>query len=162
MSLSSPHPIWTSANSPFEVRKAVVSARMLSGRYRVEMLCRHWSRSNREGLCRLPGCDGCAGTVEHLLLHCPALAATRLKLISHWSAFMVSRPWLLPIVSHHTLGEDNLHMQFLIDASVLPLVISSSRTSPEILQSCLYLARTWNFAIHLSREKLRKLWNIED
>ena len=61
MSLSSPHPIWTSANSPFEVHKTVVTARMLSGRYRVEMLCRHWSRSNREGLCRLPGCVGCEG-----------------------------------------------------------------------------------------------------
>ena len=46
MSLSTPHPIWTTAGSPFEVSKAVVSARMLSGRYRTDRLARHWSNSN--------------------------------------------------------------------------------------------------------------------
>ena len=35
MSLANPHPIWTSAgSSPYEIRKATVQARMLSGRYR--------------------------------------------------------------------------------------------------------------------------------
>ena len=39
MSLSQPHPIWTSAgSSPYEVRKATVQARMLSGRYRTCVL----------------------------------------------------------------------------------------------------------------------------
>ena len=50
-SLSSPHPLWTTAgSSPYEVKKAVVQARMLSGRYRTEMLRRHWSE-NKEGHC---------------------------------------------------------------------------------------------------------------
>ena len=45
MSLSHPHPIWTSAgSSPFEVKKATVQARMLSGKYRISTcwLRRHW------------------------------------------------------------------------------------------------------------------------
>ena len=162
MSLSVPHPIWTTAGSPFEVSKAVVSARMLSGRYRTDLLTRHWSRSNPEGLCRLPGCDGEVGTLQHILLHCPALAETRAKLISHWTAFLVPRPWLFPVVSHHSLGGDQLHLQFLLDASTLPRVIAANILNPEILPSCLYLARTWNFSIHMTREKIRKLYNLNN
>ena len=160
MSLSSPHPLWSTAGSPFEVSKAVVSARMLSGRYRTDYLSRHWSRTNPEGLCRLPGCEGSEGSLEHILLHCPALAEARSRMITHWSSFLVSRPWLFPVIAHHTLGDVSLHLQFLIDASTLPLVISSNRSNPEILPSCLYLTRTWNFAIHLTREKIRKHWNL--
>ena len=57
MSLTTPHPIWTTANSPYEISKAVVSARMLSGRYRTDYLSRHWSKRNPSGHCTLPGCD---------------------------------------------------------------------------------------------------------
>ena len=160
MSLSSPHPLWTSAGSPFEVSKAVISARMLSGRYRTDRLARHWSSSNPEGLCRLPGCDGQVGSLSHILLHCPALAEARQNCISHWSAFLVSRPWLFPAVSYHTLGGEYLHLQFLLDPFVLPMVILAARTHAEIMQSCFYLARTWNFTIHLTRERLRKMWNL--
>ena len=40
-SLQTPHPIWTSAaSSSYECNKAVVVARMVSGRYRTEMMCR--------------------------------------------------------------------------------------------------------------------------
>ena len=42
MSLSTPHPLWTSAESPYdyEVSKAVIDARMLCGRYRTDRLIR--------------------------------------------------------------------------------------------------------------------------
>ena len=51
MSLTTPHPIWTTANSPYEISKAVISARMLSGRYRTDYLSRHWSKRNPSGHC---------------------------------------------------------------------------------------------------------------
>ena len=58
MSLSKPHPLWTTASSnPYEVNKAVVQARMLSGRYRTESLSRFWS-NNPNGYCLLPHCSG--------------------------------------------------------------------------------------------------------
>ena len=162
MSLSSPHPIWLSAGSPFEVRKAVVTARMLSGRYKTDRLCRHWTTSNPNGLCRLPGCVDSPGDLLHILLHCPALSDARAKAICHWSAFMVPRPWLLPIVANYTLHcDDRLQLQFLLDPSCLPLVIASSQANPEVLNSCLYLARTWNFTIHLARERFVKLLNLK-
>ena len=162
MSLSSPHPLWTTAKSPFEVNKAVVTARMLSGRYRTDRLMRHWSRSNPEGRCRLPGCRGRQGSLQHILLHCPALADARAKCISLWSSFLVPRPWLFPVIAHHTRGTAALHLQFLLDPSALPMVINSTRSNPDVLQCCFFLSRTWNYTIHLKREKIRKFWNLTD
>ena len=58
MSLSHPHLIWTTCGSnSFEVNKAVVQAKMLSGRYVTDKLSRHWSQ-NKSGICSLPGCTG--------------------------------------------------------------------------------------------------------
>ena len=51
MSLRLPHPIWLAAGSnPFECRKAVIAARMLSDRYPTKVLQRHWSQ-NKLGYC---------------------------------------------------------------------------------------------------------------
>ena len=42
MSLTRPHPIWSTCGSnPYEINKAVVQARMLSGRYVTDQLARH-------------------------------------------------------------------------------------------------------------------------
>ena len=142
--------------------KNVISARILSGLYRTDRLMRHWSTSNPAGFCRLPGCENQLGTLTHILLHCPALAEGRRNSISHWSSFLVPRPWLFPIVSHYALGGDALLLQFLMDPSTLPMVISSAKEHPELMTSCFYLARTWNFTIHLKREKMRKIWNLKN
>ena len=48
-SLVSPHPMWTCAGgSSYESNKSLVVAKMISGRYRTEMLCRFWS-TNKNG-----------------------------------------------------------------------------------------------------------------
>ena len=69
MSLLKPHPLWTTCGAnPFEVNKAIVQARMLSGRYPTDKLVRHWSK-NKSCVCLLLGCSGSAlGSLEHLLL----------------------------------------------------------------------------------------------
>ena len=83
-SLTSPHPIWTSSGSnSFECRKSEILAKMVSGRFRSEYLCRHWS-DNRLGFCEADTCVGVVGDLEHLLEHCPALAAERERL---WHMF---------------------------------------------------------------------------
>ena len=125
--------------SPFEDR---IAARMLTGRYRTYKLMSNWNSSNPAGLSRMPGCECQEGTLLQILLLCPALIEARAKAISHWSAFLVPRSWLFPVVSHHTLGGDQLQLQFLLDPSVLPLVISSAKAKPETLSSCFYLTRT--------------------
>ena len=83
MSLTRPHPIWTACGSnPFECHKAVITSRMLSGRYLTDRLQRHWTQ-NKSGKCLLPNCLPAAeGSLEHLLLFCPALSTTRSKLLS--------------------------------------------------------------------------------
>ena len=69
MSLLKPQKLWTTCGSnPFEVNKAIVQARMLSGHYPTDKLVRHWSK-NKSCVCLLPGCSGSAlGSLEHLLL----------------------------------------------------------------------------------------------
>ena len=156
MSLSSPHPLWLHAGSPFEVRKAVISARMLSGRYRTDLLSKHWVKENPDGLCRLPGCSGQEGSLHHILLSCPALADSRAGMIRMWSSFMVCKPALLVVVKEYTIVKEELFMQFLLDPSCLPLVLASSKTDPDILKHCLFLSRTWCFSAHLARSKIMK------
>ena len=84
MSLMKPHPIFSSAGpSPYETTKAAVQALFLSGRYRTERLCRHWS-SNKGGHCLLPACaeHKILEDEEHILLHCASLSNTREWLVS--------------------------------------------------------------------------------
>ena len=68
-SLTSPHQIWKSAGSnSFECRKSEVLAKMVSGRFRSDYLCRHWS-DNRLGHCQAETCVDVVGDLEHLLEH---------------------------------------------------------------------------------------------
>ena len=121
-----------------------------------------WSTTNPSSFCQLPGCHEGLGTLQHILLEYPCLSNARVKSISHWTAFLVSRPWLFPIITKHTLGDPKVNFQFLLDPSVLPAVISACQINPEVLRDCLYLARTWNFSMHLARQKIRKYFNIKN
>ena len=159
MSLTKPHPMWSCARSPYEVRKAVIVARMLSGRYRTDRLVRHWSATNKSGICQLPGCTGDdQGTLEHILLNCPALAEARSALIKLWADFLVPRRYLFPIISNLTSSEDSF-AQLLLDPSTIPSVISANQVNPDILPCCFYLSRTWAYSVHLRRKKLLESLN---
>ena len=75
MSLSTPHPLWlTTTSNPYEINKAVVQARMLSGRYRSEGLCRFWS-ANPNGYCLLQSCSDTCFKGRHQP-HSPPLSLT--------------------------------------------------------------------------------------
>ena len=168
MSLTTPHPLWTLAESGFEVTKAIIVATMLSGRYASDYHARHWSRTNPDGLCQLCLASGhvaTLGTLEHLLLSCPALAATRAKCTSHWASYIQDKPFLLPIVRHHTLTPGlpgkRLHMELLLDPTSCPLVIGEVQVMGEgIISHFLYMSRTWCHAHHLKRKRLLRLYNI--
>ena len=76
MSLQTPHPLWTSCGSnPYEICKAVIQAKMLSGRYRTDQLLRHFSEN--DGFCSLCKNEDTTGSIEHLLTQCPVLTDTR-------------------------------------------------------------------------------------
>ena len=171
MSLTTPHPLWALAESGFEVSKAITVANMLSGRYVTDYHARHWSRTNPEGFCQLclafpaSGHVTTLGTLEHLLLKCPALAETRAKCTSHWATYLVDKPFLLPIVTHHTLTPglhgEKLQMELLLDPTSCPLVIAAAQSmGTGIISHFLYMTRTWCHAHHLRRKRLLKLYNI--
>ena len=76
MSLNKVHPIWSTCGSnSYEVTKAVIQARFLSGRYRCEKLTTHFSAGSS------PNCSICddetVGSIEHILTFCSALSDIR-------------------------------------------------------------------------------------
>ena len=80
MSLCKPHPLWTTAgSSPYEVNKACIQARMLSGRFRTEQLCRHWSK-NKNGYCLAPKCKEVVEDIEHIRTICKSLETSHVRL----------------------------------------------------------------------------------
>ena len=158
MSLTKPHPLWTSCGSnPFESHKAVTSCRMISGRYLTDKLQSHWTQ-NRSGYCLLPNCvPGSVGSLEHLLLHCTALSSTRAKLLKLCTNVAQESTHLFTIISN-ILQSDNelLMMQFILDSSVLPEVIRTTQQFGTCVRDRLmYIGRSWCYSIH--RERMRQL-----
>ena len=161
MSLSRPHPIWTSAgSSTYEIRKATIQARMLSGRYRSCWLRRHWS-GDQTGSCRVPGCSGAPGSLEHIATgQCLGLSSAYTRAGGLWSAFLRENPLFLPIVSFFSLSNGSVFLSFLLDPTTLPQAIElSHKYGPTIFEKLCYLTRTWLFCVHKERLKLMNLWN---
>ena len=84
MSLQKPDPIWTTCgNNSYEVAKAIIQAKFLSGRYRSESLTCHFSRANS------PNCSICPekpiGSIEHILTICSSLLPIRSLQLKHLS-----------------------------------------------------------------------------
>ena len=159
MSLTHPHPLWSACSSnPYECHKAVITARMLSGRYLTDQLQRHWS-GNIDGHCLLPNCSppGTLGSLEHLLLHCPVLRETRAKLLNLCTRISNKNHVVADIVSSVFSGRDSHQiMQLLLDCSTMPVVISAVQTfGIDIRDTILYLGRTWCYNIH--RERMNQL-----
>ena len=159
MSLSSPHPIWTSCGSnPFECHKAVIAARMLSGRYLTDKLQRHWT-DNKAGNCILPAClpSLSEGSLEHLLLHCQALNHTRTKLLALCSRVSLENGTISSILHQVFLsGDQQVIMHFLLDCSTMPMVIRVTQVFGHAIRDrLLYLGRTWCYGIH--RERMNQL-----
>ena len=162
-SLTKPHPIWTTAGgNPYEVEKACIQAKMLSGRYRTCWLSRHWS-GDSSGICSLPTCrlSQTPGTLSHILTECPDLSPARSRVYSLWANHLKDKQTLFPIVWKYTTQSDTpLFLQFLLDCSVLPDIISETqRNGQSVHDSLFYMTRTLCFSIHKARLKLLGKWN---
>ena len=121
LSLCKPHPLLLSAGpNPYEVAKAIVQCKMLSGRYRTELLAKHWS-SNKQGYCLAPTCSEVEESLEHILLWCPSYEPTRTKIKDLWLS--TSCPTILKLVTTFLTDTPAIKMQFLLDAFVLPTEI---------------------------------------
>ena len=164
MSLTKPHPIWSTCGpNPFECHKAVTATRMLSGRYFTDYLQRHWTPDNKEGFCLLPTCKHSAstplGNLDHLLLFCPALSHTRVKLLDLFSRVSLEHHAIASIVnSVFTKPNHSALLQLLLDCTTMPDVILATQVYGDHVQNrLLYLGRTWCYNIHRERMKLMNL-----
>ena len=162
MSLSKPHPLFsTASDSPYEVIKATIQAKMLSGRYRTEKLCRYWSQ-NRKGICIINTCRDLEipEDLHHILSACPAFDQIRVKL----SNFTISKCATLPsevfkIVLKYTSPSNPLFVHFLLDCSQFPEVIRSvQKYGPVVLGTLFQITRTWCYSLHKERLKLLNRW----
>ena len=162
MSLSSPHPLWTTAgSSPAQVSMATVQAQMLSGRYRSESLCRHWSK-NKNGFCLLPSCEELVEDIPHILSSCSGLAPIREKLVRFTHEYCTnSAPVLADLVTSICKPENENFIQFLLDCSTLPEVISAAqRFGDGVLHHLFKISRTWVYSLHRTRMKKLGRWNF--
>ena len=160
MSLTTPHPIWSSLDgNPYEAKAAKIQAVFLTGRYRTARLCRFWSENNREGYCLLDSCKDRLITedLDHIILYCPSLSETRRRLFRFTSDYVAAQPILSDIIRAYLYATDTkVVMQFIIDCSVLPLVISAHQTHGQATHNYLYkIMCTWCRSLH--RDRLRAL-----
>ena len=163
MSLAKPHPLLTTAGpSPYEVTKSRIQALLLSGRYRTEQLCSKWSANNL-GFCQTPMCQGkqIMEDIEHILLHCISLASTRARLVDFTIKYSTSVPFLRDILLTMTQPYNSQFLQFLLDCSAIPQVISLRQKYGNIVLYHLFkVSRTWCYSLHRERLKLLGRWSL--
>ena len=131
---------------------------MLSGRYRCEMLRRHWSQ-NRDGYCELQPCFSLRlpGSLEHELLECQGLADCRRGIFKLWETKICKSPQLLNIYTRYTSDHVQLSsvMQLLLDPSVLPEVIQLVQSKDfDTFNQLFYLTRTFCASLHKAKMKI--------
>ena len=148
-SITRPHYMWTTTSSrPFESAKSTIWARMLSGRYRTEMFCRHFS-SNKEGFCAAPCCTRVPGSLEHLLATCPALAATREKLYTIILSETVMFPTLHSCLKDIFSADESTITSFFLEPLTFPDIMHDATTiGYQFIQTISYISRTFLFYIH--------------
>ena len=159
LSLSRPHPIFTSLDgNPYQAKAAKVQALFLSGRYYTEKLCRFWSE-NKGGFCLLDSCKSMniCKTLEHIVLQCTGLSETRRRLLRFTSDYVAAHPYISEIVWTYLYSDSGkVVMQFLIDCSVLPMVILAYKKHGTTVHAHLFrITRTWCKSLH--RDRLRAL-----
>ena len=149
-SLVKPHHLWsTAASNPFESHKATIVAKMLSGRYRTDMLCRHWNNSNRSGYCRSTLCDKIPGTLEHIIASCPALKSVRERLFSKWLHDTVMFPSLHSTIRAVLAAGESQITQFVLEPLAFPEIMAGIQNAgPHYITQLMYLTRTFAYYIH--------------
>ena len=156
MSLTKTHVLWSSAkHSPYKVSMAMIQAQLLSGRYRLGSLTRHW-KTNYDGHCLLS--TECADSLEdivHFLQLCPGLDTTRKELRKFTELYASNLNDLPSSLLLKLASIDNPSFcQFMLDCSAMPEVISlCQQSSDDILGHYFNVTRIWIFKLHRERQK---------
>ena len=158
MSLQRPHPMWASATSSYHINKCVVTARMISGRYRCGTLLRHFSPTC-SGLCELCGEE--MEDLAHILLpRCPQLQDRKDILIQYALDRLEKLPTAAALFERLLYSQDTeKFVQFVLDPSAVQEVISAVQLQPDILSPIFRVTTTWCYAMHRTRLKLLGKWS---
>ena len=157
-SVQKPHMIWAcSMHHPFETAKSTIVAKMITGRYRTDMLKRHWS-DNKEGYCMAYTCHKVKGDLAHMLIVCPALEHTREKIRTMWYIKSSMLPSLQALILSVWKMSPELQVQFILDPMFFSEVVHLYQTfGYYVLHQLLYLTRTYAFHMHKSKLELERL-----
>ena len=156
-SLQKPSLIWqTSGSSSYECTKSHVLAKMQSGRYRTDYMCRYWTPSNKMGYCLSATCDRVKGDLVHMLVTCPGLHQTRAKLVSFWLSRSLPYPPLNALIIDILSSPPTTQAQFIVNPCSMTAIPELFRElGDEILTHVYYLVRT--FAYYMHRAKMISL-----
>ena len=155
LSLSSPHPHWTTAPSgPYPTKQASLAVRVLSGRYQSCYQRRHWDGS--QGCCRLPGCGSPRADIQHIFGGtCPALAAATQTAVQRWCIVAAGNPPIHGFLSSLSAGENTGFCNFIFDPSTHPAALSLAQTHGHTVWPVLmFLSRSWLWEHHSARHEL--------
>ena len=160
-SLVSPHPMWTCAGgSSYESNKSLTVAKMISGRYRTEMLCRFWS-NNVNGYCEAVTCVQVQGDLEHLLVSCPALHQDRMRVYNLWLKKTAYLPQVQDVMRRITAVSPEEKVKFILNPSANPEIIVLIQLYGEpVLRHVMYLTRTFAFSMHRKKLILTGRWPL--
>ena len=154
---TSPNLVHNWQSNPYEISKAIQQARFLSGRYRSADLTKYWSRTNKEGYCLADTCINVVESIEHILVFCKAYSDCRQRLYYQW---LTTQNTVVHNLVIEALASDTDYLvQFILDCSVLPQVISATQAhGSEIMHILFHLTRSWCFSIHKQRMKNLGRW----
>ena len=140
---------------------------MISGRYRTQHLCRHWSGDKTGGclICQSSSTSPPSSISEdlpHILQYCEALTSTREKLILFTDDYCNKQDVKINNLIRYLCDPSSpTFCQFLLDCSCLPTVINATQENgPDVLHHLFHVTRTWVYTIHKERLKLLGRWNI--
>ena len=159
MSLSRPHLLWTTCHgNSYELNKATIQAKYLSGRFRTEKLLSHFSRANSQ-FCQLHPESETVGDIYHHLVFCPALQDCRATLFEYWDQIAFHNQTASKILSEIQNATPDIFLQFILDCSVLPHVISAAQSEGYTIYEILFKAtRTYCYSVYRTRRKLLDQW----
>ena len=159
-SLRQPSILWTSAGgNSYECAKSNIVAKMISGRYRSEDLCKHWTPSNRNGFCLADTCTEVRGDLTHILVECPALNDVRNRLKNLWYERSAQLPALHHLISMVLSSPPPIQVQFLLDSSLfLAVTLLWEIHGQPLLDHVYYLTRTYAYYTHRERMIMLGRW----
>ena len=143
-----PSLLWVySMHHPFESAKAIVVAKMLSGRYRTDWFKRHWT-DNKEGFCLAPTCKEIPGDMTHMFVSCPSLRPVQKKIQIIWLQKTLSCPPLNLFLNWMWTELPEKFLQFILDPSRFhEVAILCEIYGPAVFNQIMYLTRTYAFYI---------------